>query len=123
MSIRLKVTFILFMIITLIFGIPLLLAPGRFLGFLGWAPIDPLISRLLGAALISMGWASFIGWQKKDFGDVALLVQTNAIFTIGGAIGFLRHLLKAYWPSMVWLTFYLLLFFARLWLFALWKKD
>lgn len=123
MSSRLKVTFILFMIITLLFGVPLMLAPGHFLGFFHWAPIDPLISRLLGATLISLGWGSYIGWHKTDFKDVTLLIQINSIFTVGGVLGFLRHLLKGWWPPMVWGIFFLLLFFACLWLFALWKKD
>ena len=39
-------------------AIPLLLVPGRALGLLGWTAVDPVSTRLCGAALMAIGFAS-----------------------------------------------------------------
>ena len=123
MSARLKFTNFIFAITTLILGIPLLIAPGRFLGYFHWAPIDPLLSRLLGATLLGFAWAAFRIWQRADFKEAYLPIQIFTIFTIGGALGFLRHLLKGWWPPMVWMIFALLVVFSLLFSYALYKKN
>jgi hypothetical protein len=47
-------------VVAVTFGLLMLIPPGRPLTLLGWAPIDPMISRLLGAALLALGWSSFL---------------------------------------------------------------
>jgi hypothetical protein len=44
-----------------IFGLPLLLVPEFFLPLFGWSEVDPLTSRLVGAALLGIGVASLLG--------------------------------------------------------------
>jgi hypothetical protein len=44
--------------IDILAAIPLLLIPGRALGLLGWASVDPVSTRLCGAALMGIGVAS-----------------------------------------------------------------
>lgn len=51
----LKITFVVYALTALLFGLALLVAPGRLLTYLGWAPIDPIMSRLLGAAVLALG--------------------------------------------------------------------
>jgi hypothetical protein len=94
MSKSLKYTFLIHVVVSLIFGAVLLLAPGRFLGLFGWAPIDPLISRLLGAALLALAWSSYRGWGASSYEQVSVLVEMEVIFTVFGSVGLLRHLLK-----------------------------
>ena len=51
MSRSTRITFGIHWVVALLMGLPLLIAPGRWLDVVGWAPVDPLISRKFGAAL------------------------------------------------------------------------
>jgi len=123
MSKSLKYTFLIHVVVSLIFGAALLLAPGRTLGLFGWAPIDPLISRLLGAALLALAWSSYRGWGASSYEQVSVLVEMEVIFTMFGSLGLLRHLIKAWYPWYVWFVFAVLLVFAIAWTYHLWKKE
>jgi len=118
----LRVTFLIHAIVAILSGAPLLLAPGRFLGWLGWAPVDPLLSRVLGAALLAIAWTSFRGWQQADRADVATLVEMELTFAVLACAGLLRHLLKANYPAVVWLMFAIFAIFAMAWLFFLVRR-
>jgi hypothetical protein len=54
-------------------AIPLLFFPGRMLGLLGWTSIDPVASRLCGAALLGIGAASVMVDRHGLAGYRALL--------------------------------------------------
>ena len=123
MSKSLKYTFLIHIVVSFIFGAALLLAPGRFLGLFGWAPIDPLISRLLGAALLALAWSSYRGWGASSYEQVSVLVEMEVIFTVFGSVGLLRHLLKGWYPCYVWSVFSILVVFAIAWIYHLWKKE
>ncbi len=123
MSKALKYTFLVHAVVGVLFGVPLLIAPGRFLGWIGWAPIDPIISRLLGAALLALAWSSFRGWQATERAQVAILVKMEAVFTVLGCVGLLRHLLFAHYPAMVWIVFAILGIFAIAWIVSLLRKQ
>ena len=70
-----KATFLIHAIVSVLFGAPLLLAPGRFLGLFDWAPIDPLTSRLLGSALLALGWGSYRSWRSTTWKDISAIVE------------------------------------------------
>jgi hypothetical protein len=123
MSKSLRYTFLIHVVVSLIFGAALLLAPGRTLGLFGWAPIDPLISRLLGAALLALAWSSYRGWGASSYEQVSVLVEMEVIFTVFGSVGLLRHLIKAWYPWYVWFVFAVLVVFAIAWTYHLWKKE
>ena len=123
MSRGLKRVFLIHAVVAAIFGILLLVAPGRFLGIVGWAPIDPIISRLLGAALLALGWSSFRGWRATERRQVAILVEMEAVFTVLCCLGLLRHLLKANYPAMVWAIFATFLVFAIAWIVFLVRRE
>ncbi len=122
MSKLLKATFLVQAIIDVVLGALLLIIPGRFLGWLGWAPIEPLLFRLLGAALIAMAWTCIFGFMAKERKQVMVLIEMQAIFCTLGAIGFLRHLIGFNFPPVVWATFGGLVVMAVLWIVALIKK-
>jgi hypothetical protein len=121
MSKALKYTFVVHAIVSFLFGVPLLLAPGSFLGLFGWAPIDPLISRLLGAAVLALAWGSVRGSQAMEVLQVKTLVEMEMVYTILGCVGLLRHLLIAYYPWYVWTIFVVLALFAIAWIVFFFK--
>ena len=96
MSKVLRTTFLVHAVVSLLAGAPLLLVPGQMLTWLGWAPIDPLVSRVLGAALLALAWSSFRGWKATERTRVAILVEMEAVFAVLACVGLLRHLWLAF---------------------------
>lgn len=45
----------------LLFAVPLLIAPVATLRMLGWSTVDPVATRLVGAALLAIGTQSLVG--------------------------------------------------------------
>ncbi len=123
MSQSLRITFIVHTIVSFVFGLALLIVPGRFLDLFGWAPIDPLISRMLGAALLGLGWGSYRGWRANTWDEVEFLLQVEAAFTVLASIGMLRHLLIASWPWYVWMVFAFYAVFGVSWVYHLVRSD
>ncbi len=112
----LKIIFLVFAILLLLVGLPLLLAPGRFLGLVSWAPVDVLLSRLLGAALLAMAWGSFAGYLRAEPDQVRILVSCGFVFCLLGALGFGRHLFAGYnYAPVVWAIFAVLAAWAVVW--------
>jgi len=122
MSRYLKILFPVHMVIGAAFGALLLAMPGRFLGLFGWAPVDPLLSRVLGAALIGLAWGSFRGWRSDNPAQARIQIELDAVSCVLGALGLLRHLVIANYPYYVWLLFGVLAAFAVAWIVALLKK-
>ena len=123
MSQSLRITFILHAIVAFVFGVGLLAAPGQFLDLFGWAPIDPLMTRMLGAAMLALAWGSIRGYRANTWDEVEILVEVEAAFTVLAAVGLLRHLLVASWPWYVWMIFAIFALFAASWVYQLVKKK
>ena len=116
-----KGSFYLFGILCLVVGVLLLLAPGRFLGTIQWAPVDPLISRMLGAALLGMSWGAWQALHSESTKLVYVLSEIFLIFTFLSSLGLLRHLVKTHWPFLVWGLFIALALFALDWVLILFQ--
>lgn len=131
---RLRITFLLHWIISAILGAAMWLVPGRTLTLLGWVGkfvqlpgsevsipgqtfVDPFISRLYGAALLALAFSSFLGWRARRWGQVAFLVQQEAIFCVLGVVAFFAVLLLAQRviPLIGWGVMALLAAFAIAW--------
>ncbi len=106
-----------------IFELLLLLIPRRFLLTIGWTPISPIASRMLGSAPLALAWASFRGWQASERLQVAMLVQLEAVFAVLVCVGLLRQLLVGNWPLMVWLLFAVFVVWAIVWVFWWVRKE
>jgi hypothetical protein len=123
MSKALRITFMIHAGVSVVCGLLLLIIPGRTLLFLGWAPIDPLLGRVLGAALLALAWSSFRGWQATERAQVRIVVELEAVFAALACAGLLRHLLFAHYPLMVWLLFAAFFAFAIAWIVSLVGKK
>jgi len=122
MSRLLKVTFFVHMLVAVVLGVPLLVIPGRFLNWVGWAPTEPILTRILGAALLALAWGSFLGWRARERARVAILIETDAVFCVLGSVGVLRHLVIANYPLIAWALFAILAAFAVVWVICWFKK-
>jgi hypothetical protein len=102
----LRSTFLVHWVICLLLGVPLFFIPGRTLTLLGWVPqivqlpegglslpgtyfVDGVLVRLLGVALLALAWSSLRGWRAENYSQVAILVQTEAVFCVLGVVGFI----------------------------------
>lgn len=124
MSKGLRYTFLVHAVVAVLGGLVLLIIPGRFLLWVGWevGRIDPVLSRVLGAALLGLAWSSFRGWRASAWGGLAVVVEAEAIFCVLACIGLLRHLLSGGYPFQVWALFVIFAAFAVAWVFALFQK-
>jgi len=134
----LRTTFLIHMIVGLVLGAALWLVPGRTLTMLGWVPdqvqlpqselsipgqtfVDGVITRVLGAALLALGYASFLGWRSSRREQVSLLVQMEFVFCVLGAIAILAGIFTMGRPAPVigWVLAAMLAAFAVAWGLAL----
>lgn len=123
MSQSLRITFLVHAIVGVLLGLPLLAAPGRWLTLLNWAPIDPLASRMLGAAILALAWGSLRAYRAEEWSEVELLVEVEAAFTTLASVGLLRHLLVGSWPWVPWAIFAITAVFAIAWIYQLIKNN
>jgi hypothetical protein len=123
MSQSLRITLFLHALVAFVFGLGLLAAPGQFLDIFGWQPVDPLISRILGAAMLALGWGSIRGYRAASWEEVEILVEVETAFTVLAAVGLLRHLLVGSWPWYVWMVFAIFTVFALAWVYHLLRKK
>lgn len=122
MSKSLRYTFAVHALVSLVCGAALLAAPGRFLGLFGWAPVDPLLDRVLGAALIALAWSSYRGFRAVDRRQVILLLELEALFCVLACAGMAWHMGGLGWPWYVWTLLGIFAAFGVAWVWALVKK-
>ncbi|MBN2148691.1 MAG: hypothetical protein JW726_14990 [Anaerolineales bacterium] len=108
--------FLVHAIVALVFGLPLLGMPGRFLDLFGWAPVDPIISRFLGAALLGLAWGSFRSFCQP--GKMLIIIEVEAVFCTLASLALIWHMRGSHWPLMVWLILALFIILAVLWVLA-----
>lgn len=83
----LRIWFLIHFIIDILFAIPLIFFPELFLNLMGISVIEPFTARLVGAALIGIGGASFFMHKKgievfDSMLNLKLLWSFAAIFGI-----------------------------------------
>jgi hypothetical protein len=134
----LRVIFIIHMIVALVLGATLLIIPGRTLTFLGWVPeqvylpqsdfsipgtsfVDGVLTRLLGAAILALGYASFVGWRASRREQVNLLVQVEFVYCLLGTVAILVGIrtLGTPVPVIGWVITAILVIFSVVWGLAL----
>jgi hypothetical protein len=122
MSNLLKITLIAHIVLAVLFGLPLLAMPGRFLGWFGWAPIDPLISRMLGAAMLGLGWLDFRTLRLNSRSAAQPLIEAGIAFCGLAAAGMLWNMRASSWPWIVWSVVGLYIGMTVLWVVNWFKK-
>lgn len=103
-----------FVFSALVMGLPLLLVPEWLLPRLGWSTVDPVATRLVGAALVAVGWQS---WRSRGSGQEAYraLLGLKVIWCSLGIVGLVAAI-GAGAPQASWALLAVLLLLDGVWI-------
>jgi hypothetical protein len=107
----LKTTFLIHIIVGLIFGLTMLLYPQAWASF-GVQVKEPEMYRLVGAAILGFTASSWWAYKETLWDKVKIIVQTEIVWTSLAALVILYGLLFAGLPAIEWLNFALMAGFA-----------
>lgn len=84
----LRIWFVIHFAVDMLVGIPLLIFPELVMPLLGWTTIDPIASRVVGAALMGIGIESFLGRNAsvdvfRAMLNLKIVWSSSAILGIG----------------------------------------
>ena len=97
----------------LLFAIPLVLAPVATLRILGWATIDPVTTRLVGAALAGIGVQSLIG-RNESVDAFRAMLRLKCIWSGVAILGLGISILEGA-PPLTWAFLVIFVGFAVVW--------
>lgn len=87
----LRTWFVIHFVADIFFGIPLLIFPQVVLGLFNWTTYDPIMTRLVGAALMGIGIESLLGRNAsadtfRAMLNLKVIWASSALFAIGVGI-------------------------------------
>ncbi len=109
----LRTTFLAHAIVAILLGLGYLLIPEMVGGILQWDMSDPAY-RTLGAAMLSIGIMSWLGYRASLWDEVKITVQFEIVWTVLGAVVLVWMLLTGAAPMAAWLNVAVLVVFAIL---------
>lgn len=96
-----------------LFAIPLFFAPEAFLDALGWTHPDPVLARLVAAALVGIGTQSLRD-RNASLASFKSLLELKMLWSSTAAVGLLWSALTT-GPAMAWAFFAVFVGFNALW--------
>ncbi|NCF67839.1 MAG: hypothetical protein GWP61_17885 [Chloroflexi bacterium] len=108
--------FVVHFVADTIFAIPLLFAPVAFLTLLGWETVDPLTTRLVGAAMLAIGVESLLG-RNAGVESFEGMLNLKLIWSGAASLGILVTIVTVGGPAVGWLFLALFVAFHLLWLY------
>lgn len=123
MSKGLRTTFLVHVIVCLVFGLLLFFIPKSYESFMGWDPIDPTIARVLGAALLGLAVSSWLGYKAMSWAEVRIVVIQEIAFTFLGGVATLYEMLGPGDPVMGWISIAVMVIFCILWIYFYTKTN
>ena len=114
----LKIWFTIHFIADVIFALPLMIFPVKFLTLLGWQSIDPISARLVAAALFGIGIESFLG-RNASVDSFKSMLNLKIIWSLTAVIGIGWSLLEGAHngPFFGWSILGIFIVFNGLWIF------
>jgi hypothetical protein len=105
--------FVVDALVDVVAAVPLLVAPGLALGRLGWACVDPVSARLVGAALLAIGGQSFLG---RDAGveTYRAMLRLKVIWSLTAAAALFVGIGSGA-PPAAWALLSIFIGFAGIW--------
>ncbi len=111
----LRTWFVIHFIVDIFFAIPLLFLPDLILPWFGWTSFDPIMPRLVGAALLGIGGESLI--SRNASAEVFKALLSLKIIWATAAIIALSLGIAAGGPSLAWLFLAVFVLFLMVWLY------
>ncbi len=120
----LKITFLLHSICAFLFGIGLYFIPEITVGALNWTPVDPTMSRFVGAAMLAISFKSWLGYRASSWESVRIIVMFEIFYCILGTLAGLYSVIFASAPLFTWVSVavWVIFFFPFLYFYRKGKK-
>ena len=107
--------FVVHFILDIAFALPLLIAPVAFLSLFGWTHVDPVTTRVVGAALVGIGGESLLG-RNADLSTFRTMLRLKVLWSGTANVGFLLSILEGGAPWGTWLFLGIFVPFSALWI-------
>jgi hypothetical protein len=111
--------FVVHFVVDMLIGIPLLLFPEIVMPLLGWDIIDPIASRVVGAALMGIGIESYLG-RNAGIEVFRAMLNLKVIWSSSAILGIGLGLWQG-GPQAGWLFIGLFIIFWFVWVYY-WRK-
>ena len=112
---RLRFWFVVHFVVDMLFGIPLLLFPDLLLSILNWTEIDPIMTRLVGAALVAIGVESLLG-RNASAEVYRAMLNLKILWASGAILAFILGMASG-GPSTAWIFVVVFFAFLCLWVY------
>jgi len=109
----LRAWFVAHFVIDILIALPMLFVPEFFMPLFGWSTVDPITSRLVGAALLGIGVESLLGRNANREVFKAML-NLKIIWSSGAVLGIGLGIATG-GPRIAWLFLGLFAAFFGLW--------
>jgi len=107
--------FVIHFAVDMLFAIPLLFIPHLIMPWFGWTEVDPIMSRLVGAALLGIGGESLLS-RNASIEVFEALLSLKIIWAVGAVVG-IGLGIAAGGPALAWIFFLVFLVFLIIWMY------
>jgi hypothetical protein len=111
--------FVIHFVADIIFALPLLLIPEIIMPLFGWTVVDPITSRLVGAALLGIGVESLLS-RNASFEVYKAMLNLKVLWGSGAVFGIVLGIMFGA-PASAWLFLLIFTIFATVWIYY-WLK-
>lgn len=108
----LRNTFLIHVIVGVIFGLTYLLAAEWFVGMVGMPATTASAYRVIGAAILGFTASSWWAYHETEWARVRIVTEMEIVWTVLGALATLWGILFSGLPALAWLNVILLALFA-----------
>ncbi|MEO7521454.1 MAG: hypothetical protein ABIW79_06515 [Gemmatimonas sp.] len=115
----LRTWFVVHAVVDLLFAVPIMIDPAFALTLFGWNNVDPLASRLVGAALFAIGTESYLG-RNASLESFRTMLRLKVLWSLSALLGITLSIMQG---SPVGAWFFLLIFagFSAVWI-SYWRR-
>jgi hypothetical protein len=106
--------FVVHFVADALFAAPLLVAPAFTLGLFGWSAVDPLATRLVGAALVGIGVESLLG-RNASRDSFRTMLRLKVLWSVTANVGIALSIAEGA-PWGAWVFQGIFLVFSSLWI-------
>lgn len=120
----LNTTFLVHLIVGVITGLFVILAPETYITTFDYTGNEPMLLRLVGAATLAFAISSWLGYKETNFDNVRIIVIVEIAWTVLGAIIFIWGIIDGEFPDWAWMNVIMFLAFAgAFWYFSFYEKK